>query len=168
MFGISQKSNTALKNPWVLGFIAFFLTFVTANVIFISLAFKSPPALVVDDFYERGQAYEETQKRIAEEKSLGWIGLLITPPSIRVNQLQTYDVFLHGKNSTKLELDSVTFFAFRPSDNEADFSTPMQQKQSGVYTVDARFDLPGIWDVIVEAKQGEQKFLTTKRISVKP
>ncbi len=168
MFGISQSSNSALKNPWVLGFIGFFLTFVTANVIFISLAFKSAPALVVDDFYERGQAYEETQKRIAEEKSLGWTGLLITPASIRVNQLQTYEVFLHGKNSTKLELDSVIFYAFRPSDVEADFSLKMQQKQAGVYSVDAGFDLPGIWDVIVEAKQGEQRFLTTKRISVKP
>lgn len=168
MFGISQQSNQALKNPWVLGFIAFFLTFVTANVIFISLAFKSAPALVVDDFYERGEAYEETQKRIAAEKSLGWTGLLMTPSSIRVNQDQTYDVFLHGKNSTKLELDSVTFFAFRPSDVDADFSIPMVQKQPGVYTVNARFDLPGIWDLIVEAKKGEQRFLTTERISVKP
>jgi nitrogen fixation protein FixH len=92
----------------------------------------------------------------------------MTPSSIRVNQDQTYDVFLHGKNSTKLDLDSVTFFAFRPSDVNADFAIPMEQKQPGVYTVKARFDLPGIWDLIVEAKQGEQRFLTTERISVKP
>jgi nitrogen fixation protein FixH len=168
MFGISQESNHALKNPWVLGFIGFFCTFVTANIIFITLSFKAPPALVVDDFYEKGQAYEETQKRIAEERSLGWTGLLMTPATIRVNQTQTYDIFLHGKNSASLDLDTVTFFAYRPSDKEADFALPMKQKQPGIYTIDAGFSLPGIWDVIVEAKQGDQRFLTTKRISVKP
>lgn len=168
MFGISQENNSALKNPWVLGFIGFFIIFLMANVIFITLAFKSAPSLVVEDFYERGEAYEETQKRIAEEKALGWSGLIMTPSSIRVNQEQSYDVFLQGKNSKNLELDSVTFFAYRPSDVEADFSLPMLKKQAGVYSVDARFSLPGIWDLIVEAKQGEQRFLTTKRISIKP
>ncbi len=168
MLGISQKNNSALRNPWVLGFIIFFCTFVSANIIFITLAFKAPPALVVDDFYERGKAYEETQKRIAEEKSLGWTGLIMMPSSIRVNQPLKYDALLQGKNSSGLDLDSVTFLAYRPSDAEADFSLPMVKKQAGLYTVEAIFSLPGIWDVIVEAKQGEQRFLTTKRITVKP
>jgi len=165
---ISQKNSQALKNPWVLGLIAFLLTFLTANGIFIYLAFKSPPNLVVEDFYERGEAYEQTQKRIEQEKAMGWTGLILAPTKTRVNQVQSYEVLLQGENSVGLDLDSVTIHAYRPSDARADFSLEMMKKQPGVYTADISFTLPGIWDLIVEAKLGEQAFLTTKRIAISP
>lgn len=165
---ISQKNKEALKNPWVLGMLLFLLTFLTANAVFIYLAFKSPPNLVVEDFYERGERYEETQKRIEAEKSLGWTGLLMTPAQTRVNQLQTYEVLIQGKNSVNLDLDSVILNAYRPSDARADFSVEMFQKSPGIYAAEASFNLPGIWDVIVVAKQGDQEFLVTKRVSIFP
>lgn len=165
---ISQKNNEALKNPWVLGFLAFFVTFLTANIIFIYLAFTSPPHLVVEDFYERGKRYEDTQKRIEQEKLLGWTGLLMVPTAIRVNQKQIFEVLIHGKNSVALALDSVTINLYRPSDAEADFSVEMIAKAPGRYIAETHFKLPGIWDVIVVAKQGEQEFLVTKRITISP
>ncbi|MBL4638561.1 MAG: FixH family protein [Proteobacteria bacterium] len=165
---ISQKNPQALKNPWVLGLLAFLVTFLTANGIFIYLAFKSPPNLVVEDFYERGEAYEQTQKRIEQEKSLGWTGLILAPTKTRVNQSQNYEILLQGKNSVGLDLDSVVIHAYRPSDARADFSVEMTKKQAGVYTADISFNLPGIWDLIVEAKLGDQAFLTTKRITISP
>lgn len=165
---ISQKNPQALKNPWVLGLLAFLMTFLTANGIFIYLAFSSPPNLVVEDFYERGEAYEQTQKRIEQEKALGWTGLILAPTKTRVNQVQGYEVLLQGQNSVGLDLDSVVIHAYRPSDARADFSVEMTKKQAGVYIADISFNLPGIWDLIVEAKLGEQAFLTTKRITISP
>jgi nitrogen fixation protein FixH len=165
---ISQENSQALKNPWVLGLIAFLLVFLTANVIFIYLAFKTAPSLVVDDFYERGEAYEETLKKIEREKSLGWSGVLIVPPHSRVNETSTYEAIIQGKNSASLQLDSVIFFAYRPSDASADFSVPMEKSAVGSYTADASFNLPGTWDIIIEAKRGEDKFLVTRRIRIDP
>lgn len=165
---ISQSNKQALRNPWVLGIILFVLTFVSANAIFIYLAFKSPPNLVVEDFYERGKRYEDTQKRIEQEKSLGWTGLLMVPSKTRVNQQQNFDVLIQGKNAAALNLDSVTIHAYRPSDARADFSVDMKAKSVGSYTAEMAFTLPGIWDVIVVAKQGEQEFLLTKRITISP
>lgn len=165
---ISQNNKEALKNPWVLGFLLFLFTFLSANAVFIYLAFKSPPSLVVEDFYERGEAYEETQKRIAQEKALGWTGLIMAPTSTRVNQVKTFEAHIHGVNSVGLDLDSVTLLAYRPSDANADFSLEMEKKQAGIYAADVSFNLPGIWDLIVEAKQGEKEFLTTKRVTILP
>ena len=165
---ISQKNPQALKNPWVLGLLAFLMTFLSANGIFIYIAFSSPPNLVVEDFYERGEAYEQTQKRIEQEKALGWTGLILAPTKTRVNQVQGYEVLLQGQNSVGLDLDSVVIHAYRPSDARADFSVEMTKKQAGVYTADISFNLPGIWDLIVEAKLGDQAFLTTKRITISP
>lgn len=165
---ISQSNKEALKNPWVWAIMLFVLTFVSMNVIFIYLAFKSPPNLVVEDFYERGKRYEDTQKRIEQEKALGWTGLLIVPTKTRVNQTQTYEVLIQGKNSAALDLSLVTINAYRPSDARADFSTEMTLKVPGMYTAEMKFTLPGIWDLIVVAKQGEQEFLVTKRVSIYP
>jgi nitrogen fixation protein FixH len=61
---ISQDNPKALQNPWVLGMLLFLVVFLSANAIFIYLAFKSPPNLVVEDFYERGEAYTDKKKTI--------------------------------------------------------------------------------------------------------
>lgn len=165
---ISQKNSEALKNPWVLGMLVFLVVFLSANAVFIYMAFKSAPDLVVADFYERGKSYEKAQERIAQEKLLGWSGLIMVPKATRVNQAQNYQVLIHGKNSVALQLDSVILYAYRPSDSQADFSIEMSQQSVGVYANDVSFKLPGIWDLIVEAKQGEKQFSVTKRITINP
>jgi nitrogen fixation protein FixH len=165
---ISQENPQALRNPWVLGMLVFLVVFLTANAVFIYLAFKSPPNLVVEDFYERGEAYEQTRERIEAEKALGWSGLLMVPTTSRVNQLQTYEALITGKNSAGLLLDSVTLFAYRPSDADADFEIAMQKSGHGSYVADVSFNLPGTWDLIVEAERGNDKFSITRRIRIDP
>jgi nitrogen fixation protein FixH len=168
MAGISQSNSSALKNPWALGILAVLVLFLCGNAVFIYLAFKTAPSLVVKDFYEKGEAYEETHKRLQAEKSLGWVGVLMTPKT-RVNQTNQFEVIIQGNNSSALSLDSVKLFAFRPSDADADFSLDMHKSpQPSTYAVDVSFPLPGIWDLIVEAKQGEDTFSVTKRISIQP
>lgn len=165
---ISQQNKKALKNPWVLGIISFLLLVISVNSFFIYQAFKQPPNLVVDNFYERGKVYQQRQAAQDQENQLGWTGLMITPPKSRVNQLQAYEVLVQGENSARVDLDSVTFFAYRPSDMKADFSIEMDEISAGRYTADIAFNLPGNWDLIVEAKRGEDEFLITRRIYIDP
>lgn len=165
---ISQENPQALRNPWVLGLLAFLFVFLTANAIFIYLAFKTPPNLVVEDYYEKGEAYAETQERIQRQKELGWSGMLMMPASSRVNQTLTYEALITGKNSAGLLLDSVKFFAYRPSDAKEDFEVDMQPSGTGSYVADVSFDLPGTWDVLVEARRGADEFIITRRIRIEP
>ncbi|MBL1322023.1 MAG: FixH family protein [Methylophaga sp.] len=165
---ISQSNKEALKNPWVLGIILFVMTFLTANAIFIYLAFESPPSLVDQDFYESGKNYKQIQEQIDAQKALGWTGLFLIPAQTRVNQIQTYDVLIQGKNAAAIDLDSVVMKAYRPSDATADFSAEMLKTKPGVYTAEMSFNLPGTWDLVVEAKQGDKEFVVTKRVSIKP
>ncbi len=165
---ISQENPQALRNPWVLGMLVFLVVFLSANAVFIYLAFTSPPNLVVEDFYERGEAYEKTRERIELEKALGWSGVLMVPTTSRVNQVQTYEALITGKNSAGLLLDSVTLFAYRPSDAKQDFSAEMQKSGHGSYVADISFALPGTWDIIIEAKRGQDEFILTRRIRIDP
>lgn len=157
-----------MRNPWVLGGLAFLCIFLTVNAIFIYHAFSTPPNLVVDNYYERGKAYMEMQDRLQREKELGWSGVLMVPASARVNQAASYEALIQGRNSAALQLDSVTFFAYRPSDARADFSVPMHQSGHGSYVADVSFNLPGVWDLIIEARQGDNEFLVTRRIRIDP
>ncbi|SFJ85589.1 FixH family protein [Methylophaga sulfidovorans] len=165
---ISQENSQALKNPWVLGLLVFLLVFLSANALFIYLAFKSPPNLVIEDFYEKGQAYAKTEEEIIREKNLGWSGILLTPSASRVNQTQTYEAVITGQNSAGLLLDSVKFFAYRPSDKRQDFSADMQPSGHGSFVTDVSFHLPGSWDIIIEARRGEDKYVLTRRIQINP
>jgi nitrogen fixation protein FixH len=165
---ISQSNKEAFKNPWVLGLLVFLATFLTANGIFIYLAFSSPPNLVVEDFYERGEHYVEAHELVEKQKALGWTGQIIAPTNTRVNQHQQYEVLLQGKHSAALDLDSVTLHAYRPSDARADFAVEMEQTNPGMYGADVSFSLPGIWDVIIVAKKDEHEFMVTKRMTISP
>ncbi|MDC9725258.1 MAG: FixH family protein [Gammaproteobacteria bacterium] len=165
---ISQSNKEALKNPWVLAIILFVLTFVSMNAVFIYLAFQSPPSLVDKNFYENGENYEQIQKKIKQQKALGWSGAFFIPTKTRVNQTQKYEVLLQGKNSTSLALDSVMIKAYRPSDAKADFSASMTNSKPGMYETELSFNLPGTWDLVVEAVEGGKEFVMHKRITIAP
>ena len=103
-----------------------------------------------------------------EEKALGWSGVLIVPSTSRVNQQQQYEAIITGKNSAGLMLDTVTLYAFRPSDAKEDFKVVMQPSGSGSYIADVSFDLPGSWDLIIEAKRGDDEYNITRRLRIDP
>ncbi len=165
---ISQNNKEALKNPWVLGIILFVMTFLTVNAFFIYQAFKSPPSLVDKNFYEDGENYAQVQKEIEQQKALGWTSLFMLPAQTRVNQSQIFEILIQAKNAAGIDFDSVVMKAYRPSDVNADFSSIMIKSKPGIYAAEMHFTLPGTWDLVVEAKQGDNKFVTTKRITIDP
>jgi nitrogen fixation protein FixH len=165
---ISQKNKAAMKNPWVIGLLLCFSIFLMGNITFIYLAFKEAPDLVSSDFYERGERYEETLRKAMEEKQLNWTGMLMVPGKITVNQIQSYDVVIQGRQAEPVETTSTIFHAYRPSDAEADFQIPLVKQQSGLYQAEIMFPLAGSWDVIIEVKRDDQRLLLTKRLTVLP
>lgn len=165
---ISQKNSQALRNPWVLGLLAFLVTFLSANAVFIYLAFSDRPNLVVDNYYERGKEYQNRLDVQKQEDELGWTGNLMLPGTTRVNQPAVFEAQILGENARAVELDSVRIFAYRPSDMDKDFDVEMQAIGSGRYQTELTFEYPGNWDIIVEAKQGDDEYLITRRIYIDP
>jgi len=165
---ISQSNKQALRNPWVLGIATVLLISMSGTFFLVYIAFKNPPNLVDKNFYESGKKYEEAQNQMGQQEALGWTGFFMIPSKTRVNQTQTYEVLLQGQNALAIELDSVVMKAYRPSDAKADFSATMSNTKPGIYATEMSFNLPGTWDLVVEAKQGENEFIMTKRVSVQP
>jgi nitrogen fixation protein FixH len=164
MFTMADK-NSAWRNPWVIAWVLMVVVFFTMNLIMIFMATGNKPGLVVDDYYERGQDYEKNLlKRLARDP--GWKMEVKLPRKIEVDEPVICRYTVRDKAGQPVTPDSVTFYAYRPSDARRDFSVPMHQVEPGLYEAEIRFPLFGAWDTLVSAKQGEDEYHTPKRIGV--
>ncbi len=162
---MTDKKNSAWRSPWVIAWVAMVVIFFSMNMFMIYMAADKNPGLVVDDFYDRGQDYEKNMlKRMARDP--GWKMRIQLPKKIDVDQSVTCRFKVTDESGQPVSPDSVTFFAYRPSDKNADFSVPMHAVEPGLYEAEVKFPLLGAWDILVSATKGEDEFNTPKRIGV--
>lgn len=166
----SQSNTQALRNPWVLGFFAILATFISVNLVFITIAFLSSPGLVVNDYYERGRSYEKNALKMiaAAEKTRAWQTKLSLPENLQVGKRQTIRFAAVDEKGIGLRGSQVKLFAYRPSDANADFSRVMQAVGPGLFELALDFPLKGIWDISITVKRDTDRYELTRRISVLP
>jgi len=160
------EKESALKSPWIRGLIGMMSVIVMVNIIMITVAYKTSPGLVVDDYYEKGKNYNKSLEKMAAQKALGWEAVLSAPERTEVGQITRYGVTLADSSRSPLSADKVEIYAFRPSDVSADFVAQMELKAEGQYAGDLMFPLPGVWDLVVDIVKGSDQFEITKRIFV--
>ena len=162
------KRESAWRNPWVWMLIGIMGVTLLVNGTLITIAFLSPPGLVVEDYYEKGKSYFYNQAQIAEETArLGWNLQLDLPKEPQRNNSAAYLVRAVDRNGRPIEGAQAEFAAFRPAEYGNDFTLAMRDVGAGYYAADVNFSLPGNWDLIVTVQQGEDKLDIAKRIFVK-
>jgi len=162
--GLSLKLKQDLKNPWLRGILIIVGTTVMVNTAFIIYAFKTPPNLVVDDYYERGKEYFHAEK--AREQAEAWRLALLTPEVPTVGQEQTYRLYVMDQAGAPIKDGKVTLMAYRPSDTRRDFTLPLGYVDSGTFAGSASFPLPGNWDLIAAVESDGKTFDIAQRIFV--
>lgn len=164
---ISQNSNHAFRNPWVLGMLGFILVVVGINVFFITTAINTSPGLVDKNYYEKGRYFEQSIEQRREMVSrLGWDMRVQVPEEIIMNQRTTVYMNVVDRVGMPLEGASAQLHAYRPSDANADFTVEMTPYAPGIFSADVSFALRGIWDLKVLVSQGEDNIEERRRISV--
>ncbi len=164
---ISQSSNRAMRNPWVLGMLGFIGTVVTVNVIFITNAISSSPGLVDANYYETGRHFEDNlQQRIKMVNRLQWDMRLQAPNEVVMNRPSAIYLNVTDKVGQPLTDVSVEVQAYRPSDASADFDLVMEPFAPGIYKAEANFPLRGVWDLRIRVAQGEDNIEKRHRITV--
>ena len=156
---------SAWRSPWVIGWVGLVVVVLGVNLTMVYLAISTNPGLVNDDYYERGQDYEKTlATRLARDP--GWTMRPDFPREILVNDPTTVRVFLVDKAGQPVTPDSVTFYAYRPSDKSKDFSTVMVEEGKGRYAATVSFPLYGFWDGLVAVTSGDEEYTSGDRIIV--
>jgi nitrogen fixation protein FixH len=158
------NKKTAWRSPWVIGWVGLVLTVVGANALMIYLSVGANPGLVVDDYYDRGQQYEENMlKRLARDP--GWTMRVVPPEFVGVQEPARFRFTVSDRDGNPVTPDQVTFYAYRPSNERNDFSRPMNRVAPGHYEVEVSFPLKGLWDILVSVRQGDQEFNSSHRLS---
>jgi nitrogen fixation protein FixH len=159
--------NSPWRNPWVLGWIGLVVAVVLANVTMIVLAVTTNPGLVVEDYYERGRSYAETRaaQKLAEPQT--WDVRLEIPQPVRRDIPVGIRVSAVDERGLPVHAERARFFAYRPSDADADFELPMVVEAPGVVGAEVSFPLPGIWDLIVQVESGDKVYDMARRIAVR-
>ncbi|MES9904307.1 MAG: FixH family protein [Sedimenticola sp.] len=159
-----SEKQSPWRSPWIIGWMSMLVIFVAANIVMIYLAINDSPGLVVDDYYERGQDYEENMlKRQARDP--GWKMKVIAPEFVDIGKPALFSYRVSDKEGNPVTPDSVIFYVYRPADKNLDFSVPMKMVDVGLYQAEVTFPLLGVWDILVSNKLGEDEYNQPYRIS---
>jgi nitrogen fixation protein FixH len=139
--------------------------FLLVNLIFIIFAYVTNPGLVTEDYYDKGQAYEQNILKIrAAQAALRWETKLATPEAIVVNRPDTYRFSAVDHRGIPVMDAEVTMVAYRPSDADADIHLPLRQVAPGQYQAELGLPLPGIWDINITVIDGDKRYETGRRV----
>lgn len=164
---ISQDNPIALKNPWVLGWLALVIVVLTVNIGFISLAFITNPGLVDKNYYENAQDYEKNLvKYRAARTALGWTYQANFPSNPIINKKELYRLSVVDKVGQPLTAAIIKFNGYRPSDASADFETSLSEVGAGIYEGYITYPLKGIWDITVSITREKDRYDFTRRASI--
>ncbi len=162
------KQEAAWQSPWVWLLAGIMGTTLIVNGTLITIAFMSPPGLVVDDYYDRGKAYLYNQARHEEDvQRLAWDLILDLPKVPAINKSESYLIRAVDSDGVPISGADVEFAAFRPVEHGHDVIVPMREAGAGYYAADVAFSRPGNWDLIITVKQGDDQLDIAKRIFVK-
>jgi len=164
---ISQDNPKALKNPWVLGWLALLFVVIAVNIGFISLAFITNPGLVDKNYYENAQDYEENLVKYRDARTaLGWSYQANFPSNPIINKKELYRLSVVDKVGQPLTAATVTLHGYRPSDASADFQTALSEVGAGIYEGYITYPLKGIWDITVNVLRDEDRYDFSRRASI--
>lgn len=162
---ITTDPATTWRNPWVIGWLVLIAVVLLVNLTLVTLALITSPGLVVDDYYERGQAMENTIRSRAAAAP-GWLFSADIPPDLSAQRAATLRFFIVDQAGQPVSPDRVTCFAYRPADAGQDFSHPMVEEAPGRYRVDLRFPQPGIWDIVIGVRRGADEYHYDQRLKI--
>ncbi len=161
-----ERDGSAFRSPWVWGWIAMVVVVFLANLTMVVIARVTSPGLVVRDYYEKGKNYNKTLKARAAEDALGWNATITSPDGLLVDRPSRITFSVVDSKGRPVDADYVELHSFRPSDAGADFSVPLTEISPGVYEGSVVYPLPGIWDIIVSVKRGDDTFESPQRIFI--
>jgi nitrogen fixation protein FixH len=139
--------------PWVIA--AFYMTFMSALIGFVVIAYQHPPGDVTAEAYEKGLAYNQTLAKGAAQDGLRWQSRIDTPPG-RIVFTLTDDT------GRPVGAGHVKAWFVRPSDAAKDHALDLSEGAPGVYAAAAPL-AKGLWEVHVTAalQGGEYQAMTT-------
>jgi len=161
-----DKKNSALRSPWFYFWISLVIIVLGVNITMIMFSADKNPGLVVEDFYERGQDYEENMLE-KQQKSKLWKGEYQVEKNLILNQPANISFSLKGTQGSFATVDHLTLYVYRPADATMDFKVEMSKGENNLYSAQLTFSKKGVWDLLAAASIKGEEYNFAKRVFVK-
>lgn len=150
-------------HPWPAALIAGFVLFVSfyiGLIVFVSRGFEGPDD---DHYYKHGLEYDRQIRQQSRQHDLGWQVTSNLPQSVRGQfPLQ---VRLADAKGQSLQRAQVQVDVMRPATRKDDRTLRLSRQADGLYA--AVLDPgPGVWDVKLTVRSGNDTFVETTRTRV--
>ena len=143
--------------PWIIA--AFYLTFMSALIGFVFIAYAHPPSEVTSEPYDKGLAYNDTLAKAASEQALGWLS------TTKYEGGQIVFVLRDGKHQPIDDAQVKAWFV-HPDNHDFDRSFDLRDNGKGVYRAAAPLPDHGQWAVHVTAAVGGDQYQSLTTITV--
>jgi hypothetical protein len=164
---ISQDSNKALRNPWVLGMVGLILLVLGVNGTFIWYSMHNRSTLVDHEYSTKDRKSDTAELReIETHRALAWKTTIKQPKAIVMNSPAAYDISVADRDGVPVS-GMMEVEAYRAADASKDFTTAFKEVSPGNYQGYITFPLKGFWELRIRVKRGDEVFeVDTKRFSV--
>ncbi len=160
-----SSTNPRQRKGWVWPFAIAIVLLVSAgsNIVIMLVARSDKSFAIEPDYYQKALDWDDVMAQEERNISLGWhvdarVELGSESDSGRVFVTLT-DAF--GK---PLELASVDAVAFHNARAAVRMDATLSEGQPGVYSASIAADKAGLWDVIITAQRGPDRFVQTVRV----
>jgi nitrogen fixation protein FixH len=157
----SPQSKAPLRDriiPWY--FVMAFMVIFAVNGLFAYLATSTLPAVVTEEAYEKGLAYNETLAQREAQRDRGWQSELLAEGGMLRAQLR-------DKQGLPLEDAQVTLTITRPVGAAESIVLQLAPGAPGHYKSAFEFPATGQWDVTMDALWNQQPYQQTTRVVIK-
>jgi nitrogen fixation protein FixH len=113
------------------------------------------PGTVPRDFHEKEALYNAYLEQLAAQEARGWQvrrGWVGTPV---VGSPTAFRIEVSDRDGRPLSGAEVVAHFYRPSDRREDLTVTLPEIEPGRYEEPLTLQLPGMWEVLVEVRRGE-------------
>jgi len=153
---VNSNRHAWYKSPLLLGWLFLVIAAMAGTIFMVIQANSGFPGLVVDDFYERGQDYEENIHTKFKNNEKWTTKFQID--EIYLNKPTVISIVITDSAGMSAKPEKVTLFAYRPSNSKKDFNIPMSLSADKllngkeVYQASVSFEVKGRWDILASIK----------------
>jgi nitrogen fixation protein FixH len=156
---ISQNSKSALRNPWVLSFLAFIVVVLSVNITFIWFTMQPGRSELVERDYKTKSRKDNEQvlSELGSRKALGWKTEITPPRELVAGVPLSYEISISDREGKPVS-GVLNVQAYRASDASKDFITEFREVAAGRYQGYINFPLKGYWELHIRVQRGEDSF----------
>jgi nitrogen fixation protein FixH len=155
---------------WPIMIVGFLTLSITANGILVYVATRPDVPRPIVDYYQKSLSWDADKAQLAASQQLGWDVKIQVPEGkqFAVSERRPVDVTVHDRDGKPVTGLTGRLFAMRPADGNLNGFSPLTElpHDPGSYRTLARLTATGVWEMSIDARQGETPFVYKTRVNV--